>query len=212
MKETLETLGSKVNDIIGSSNVECFGLYKGIIDSANLKGSIVEIGCLYGKTSCGMLLAAKELGEQVICVDYFFQYPSLEKCSVIDEPQYPSVETMEDAFSKSTYLEFARNLIRLDLYDSALIIASKSINLSKIWNRPIKFIFIDADHSYNGVKQDFELFEPFVIVGGLIGMHDIDKAGHPGVFEFFAEIMASGKYEIAWDGNGTSCKILRKLK
>ena len=35
------------------------------------------------------------------------------------------------------------------------------------------FLFIDGDHSYEGVKQDFEKFSPFVKSKGLIGFHDI---------------------------------------
>ena len=42
--------------------------------------------------------------------------------------------------------------------------------------RKLDFLFIDGDHSYNGVKRDFELYEPLVRKGGIIAMHDI----HPG--------------------------------
>jgi cephalosporin hydroxylase len=39
--------------------------------------------------------------------------------------------------------------------------------------RPIDFLFIDADHSYEGVKKDFELYAPFVRASGMIAFHDI---------------------------------------
>ena len=35
------------------------------------------------------------------------------------------------------------------------------------------FLFIDADHSYEGVKMDFEMFSPLVKKGGIIAFHDI---------------------------------------
>jgi predicted O-methyltransferase YrrM len=38
---------------------------------------------------------------------------------------------------------------------------------------PIDFLFIDADHRYEGAKRDFELYEPLVAPGGLIAFHDI---------------------------------------
>lgn len=38
----------------------------------------------------------------------------------------------------------------------------------------IDFLFIDGDHSYEGVKQDFEMYSPFVKPGGLIAFHDIN--------------------------------------
>ncbi len=37
----------------------------------------------------------------------------------------------------------------------------------------LDFLFIDGDHSYAGVKQDFEFYSRFVKRGGLIGFHDI---------------------------------------
>jgi predicted O-methyltransferase YrrM len=35
------------------------------------------------------------------------------------------------------------------------------------------FLFIDGDHSYAGVKADYEMYSPMVRPGGLIGFHDI---------------------------------------
>jgi predicted O-methyltransferase YrrM len=37
----------------------------------------------------------------------------------------------------------------------------------------IDFLFIDGDHSYEGVKGDFERYAPLVRPGGLIAFHDI---------------------------------------
>ncbi len=39
--------------------------------------------------------------------------------------------------------------------------------------RPIDFLFIDGDHRYPGVKQDYALYAPLVRPGGLIAFHDI---------------------------------------
>jgi len=61
----------------------------------------------------------------------------------------------------------------------------------------IDVLFIDGDHSYEGVKQDFEMYSPLVREGGLIAFHDIldspyHKAKDFGIFEFWEEI--KGKY------------------
>jgi predicted O-methyltransferase YrrM len=37
----------------------------------------------------------------------------------------------------------------------------------------IDFLFIDADHTYDGVRRDFQLYSSLVAKGGLIGFHDI---------------------------------------
>lgn len=37
----------------------------------------------------------------------------------------------------------------------------------------IDFLFIDGDHTYEGVKRDFEMYSPFVKRRGLVVFHDI---------------------------------------
>jgi predicted O-methyltransferase YrrM len=37
----------------------------------------------------------------------------------------------------------------------------------------LDFLFIDGDHTYEGVRQDFESYSPLVRSGGLVGFHDI---------------------------------------
>jgi predicted O-methyltransferase YrrM len=43
--------------------------------------------------------------------------------------------------------------------------------------RPVDMMFIDGDHTYDGVKADYEMYSPLVRPGGLIGFHDICQ--HP---------------------------------
>jgi len=40
-------------------------------------------------------------------------------------------------------------------------------------DRKIDFLFIDGDHSYEGVKRDFQMYSGLVRKGGLIAFHDI---------------------------------------
>jgi predicted O-methyltransferase YrrM len=39
--------------------------------------------------------------------------------------------------------------------------------------RSIDFLFIDGDHSRDGVRQDFDMYSPLVAPGGLVAFHDI---------------------------------------
>lgn len=39
-------------------------------------------------------------------------------------------------------------------------------------NEQYDFLFIDGDHSYEGVKKDFEMYAPLVRKGGIIIFHD----------------------------------------
>jgi len=37
----------------------------------------------------------------------------------------------------------------------------------------VDFMFIDGDHTYEGVKKDFEMYSPLIKAGGIIAFHDI---------------------------------------
>jgi predicted O-methyltransferase YrrM len=45
--------------------------------------------------------------------------------------------------------------------------------LTAVLDRPVDMLFIDGDHTYDGVKADYEMYGPLVRPGGLIGFHDI---------------------------------------
>ena len=57
----------------------------------------------------------------------------------------------------------------------------------------VDFIFIDADHSYEGIKKDFEMYSLLVRKGGIIAFHDIIPSGYPTVYKFWNE--EKEKYE-----------------
>ena len=48
--------------------------------------------------------------------------------------------------------------------------------------RAIDLMFIDGDHSYAGVKCDYEMYSPLVAPGGIVVFHDVlPHPGFPGV-------------------------------
>jgi predicted O-methyltransferase YrrM len=70
--------------------------------------------------------------------------------------------------------------------------------IKKILNgKEVDFLFIDGDHTYEGVKQDFEMYSPLVKKDGIIAFHDIAPNGLKefagGVPIFWKEI--KDKYE-----------------
>jgi len=78
-------------------------------------------------------------------------------------------------------------------------------------HRPVDFLFIDGDHSYEGVKKDYEMYSSLVRNGGIIAFHDICP-GTPenvgGVPEFWVEISSSGRSKaIIQDLNQGRCGI-----
>lgn len=80
--------------------------------------------------------------------------------------------------------------------------------------RQLDFIFVDADHSYEGVRRDYEMYSPLVRKGGMIAFHDI-VPGLPeslnGVPRFWNEIKQGHKYvEIVkdWGQSGYGIGII----
>jgi predicted O-methyltransferase YrrM len=60
---------------------------------------------------------------------------------------------------------------------------------------PLDFIFIDGNHSYEGVKSDFEMYSPFLRQGGIVAFHDIVSLRRDyGVTRFWNEIKGSFKH------------------
>lgn len=74
--------------------------------------------------------------------------------------------------------------------------------------RPVDFLFIDGDHSYAGVKEDYETYSPLVAPGGVIAFHDIvtpavvrnsyRKGTFVGVGKFWKEFRARDKMEFIY--------------
>ncbi|MEM4488736.1 MAG: class I SAM-dependent methyltransferase [Desulfurococcaceae archaeon] len=93
------------------------------------------------------------------------------------------------------------HLIRADSHDPKTLEFVKRI----LGNGKLDFLFIDGDHTYEGVKRDFEMYSPLVRKGGIIAFHDIVE--HPPetgceVSRFWNEIKHSYNYlEIvkSWD-------------
>ncbi len=48
---------------------------------------------------------------------------------------------------------------------------------SELQGGALDILFIDGDHSYDGVRRDFEMYSPLVRLGGMVAFHDI--AEHP---------------------------------
>jgi predicted O-methyltransferase YrrM len=40
------------------------------------------------------------------------------------------------------------------------------------WTTPIDFLFIDGDHSWQGISDDWRLWAPWISPGGIVALHD----------------------------------------
>jgi predicted O-methyltransferase YrrM len=61
------------------------------------------------------------------------------------------------------------HLLREDSHDPSTLDRLKSI----LDGRHLDLLFIDGDHTYEGVRRDFEMYSPLAAEGGAIVLHDI---------------------------------------
>lgn len=108
---------------------------------------VVEIGVLFGDTT-------KVLLDNTKCLVYGI------------DPIIP--DSMNDQLignvEKINQLKLA--------YSNFTFIQDYSYNVVKVWSKPIDYIFIDGDHKYDAVKQDFNDWFPLVKQNGIIAFHD----------------------------------------
>lgn len=96
------------------------------------------------------------------------------------------------------YNSFARKGQKLELIreDSQSLESFNKIKMI-LKDNYLDFLFIDGDHSYEGVKKDFELYVPLVKKNGIIALHDIVQ-GLPenvgGVPKFWNQLKAKYKH------------------
>src|SRR6266853_5522445 len=67
----------------------------------------------------------------------------------------------------------ALHLLRRNSHD----VKTNDLVRSLLRGRQLDFLFIDGDHTYDGVRADFEMYAPLVRSGGIVAFHDIAK--HP---------------------------------
>jgi predicted O-methyltransferase YrrM len=97
------------------------------------------------------------------------------------------------------FRQFARkgqqlHLIRADSHSAR----TKKRVLNILRDEPLDYLFLDADHTYSGVKQDFDMYSPLVRSGGIVAFHDIvtyDHAVNCEVARFWSEVKQEFKYE-----------------
>lgn len=115
----------------------------------------VEIGSAQGKSACFIGAALKENGTG--------------KLYAID----PHIGTAwNDENSVDSHGTMLRNLHKAGVAGQVDVIKDFSDKVGVEWNRPIDILFIDGDHSYDGVKRDWDLFSPLVSKFGVVIFHD----------------------------------------
>ena len=152
------------------------------------KGRIVEIGSFKGRSTVMLAKVAAHYGlGPVVAIDPH-NFNLSEKTEVSPEAMARPASTKNDFLNSlkmagvTQHVEFRHAL-------------SKDVSAS--WNEPIRLLWIDGDHTYQGAKDDFDGFAPHVRPGGVIALHDALNAFSGPIRVFVEEMLQSNKFGAA---------------
>jgi predicted O-methyltransferase YrrM len=124
------------------------------------RGLIVEIGSWKGRSTAWLAAGARLAGARVHAID-------------------PHTGSLEDP-SARTLEAFRDNLRRAGLETHVEPLVMTSAEAARVLRGGVELLFIDADHTSDGVRADSALWLPRVIEGGTVMFHDVATAGYSG--------------------------------
>jgi len=136
----------------------------------------VEVGVRYGKNAASLLHLLPNL--ELWMVDRWEKPPEGDSYynsgdGVADRPVGHFLKCYHSAIERTAPYMHRRHVIQMDSIRAATF-------MRRSFGVIFDFVFIDADHSYEGVRDDIEAWRPLVKPGGLLCGHDY---GHPRIGE-----------------------------
>ena len=146
-------------------------------------GKNLEIGSFKGRSTVGIAYVARELGlGTVVAVD----------------PHTSPASTDPDLRGKNTsYHDFVTNLRTAGVFERVEIKRAFSYDLAREWKDPIRFLWIDGDHTYEGAKADLDMFKPYLVDGAIVAMHDVLGTFEGALRVFVEEVLDSNQFGVA---------------
>lgn len=152
--------------------------------SSNITGDIVEIGSWQGRSTCFFAQACRDSNNGIVrAIDHFKGNVGKEHHYAVGQPDLSDLEP-----------NFRRNVAEagldpwVKLYNMPAQEAADKH--TKDFN-DVRLLFIDGDHSYEGVTRDISLFSPLLKSGGLIVFDDYHNGGG-GVVKAVGEHILNG--------------------
>lgn len=144
-----------------------------------LAGDVVEVGSWQGYSTSFLASAVRDSGNGTLyAIDHF-------RGNVGKESRYRvGSEDLSDLRSN-----FERNMERLQLREKIVLLdMPNDAAVKQLPGRKIRFLFVDGDHTRDGVAKDIRLFLPLLLPGA-IAVFDDFAARFPGVAEATDELI-----------------------
>lgn len=136
--------------------------------------AVVEIGSNTGRSSTCLGCGSKEGNNvPVYCIDPFNGGGATPDPTWGDMADPGTPDKRYYINQGASFDTFWENIKKFGLQNTIHpIIDYSGAAFDKFSKEPIELLFIDGDHRYNYVKLDFDLWEPLLVKGGIIAMHD----------------------------------------
>ncbi len=167
----------------------------------------LEVGAWCGKSAVYLGAAAEETGAVLFSLDHHHGSEENQAGwehhdrSLVD-PETGRIDTLP---------HWRRTIVAAGLEDVVIGIVGDSGTVSRLWQTPLAFCFIDGGHGEEPAWTDLRGWAPHVRHGGWLAIHDVfpDPAdgGRP-PYDIWLAALASGDFEE--DGHCGSLRLLRR--
>ena len=147
---------------------------------APAQGVILEIGSFKGKSTVGLASVAMRYG--------------LGPVITVDPHSGPSITDPDVGPKGSSWDDFRASLRAAGVESAVETHRAFSRDLARGWTRPIRFLWIDGDHTYRGAKEDIDLFRSHLVPGAIVALHDVLHTFEGPVRVFAEELLDSDKF------------------
>lgn len=155
------------------------------------QGEILEIGSFKGKSTVILAKAAALAGGDVV--------------NAVDPMTAPSETDPDLRGETSSLADFRRNIESQGVADRINFNQAFSFDLAKTWDKPLRLLWIDGDHTYMGTRLDLEGFAPHLVDRSIVAIHDVLHEFDGGVRVFMEHVLLSPNFgacgfvgSIAW--------------
>jgi predicted O-methyltransferase YrrM len=165
----------------GQSYNELANLYDVCADK-----DVLELGSMVGMSSYVIASVAKSL----TCVDVW----SDKQEHLAHDPKQASIYASFTPKLHSMLRRFKKNCDEFIASGKIKMYRGNTLNMAKKFHdHQFDIVFIDADHSYDGISKDFELYHTKVKPDGIIIFHDYGDSMCTGIKNFCDESVTSEK-------------------
>lgn len=154
----------------------------------------LEIGSYCGKSTIYLGTACQKAGGILIAVDHHYGSEENQPGEEYFDPDLADAETG----GMNSLAHFRKNINRAGLQDIVIPVLAPSLQAAKIINAPLSFVFIDGGHSMQAAFNDYRLWTPKLMHGGVLAIHDVfpdpSDGGRP-PYEIYKMALASQLFE-----------------